>query len=146
VPVPGGEPQLVKREAPREPLRVSGRHDAVTAAADEQHGGAGLGRVEAPGGDVGDVIDGDRGRVDGGGRHVPPGTARRFAVAGPVVGQPADPEPLGRLEQRLGRCADVPLPVQFSVSYQENGRTDTAQPPGFPDLGQVAYTGCKGSS
>jgi hypothetical protein len=39
-----------------------------------------------------------------------------------------------------------PLPVQFSVSYQENGRTDIAQLPGFPDLGQVTYTGCKGSS
>jgi hypothetical protein len=49
VPVPGGEPQLVKREAPREPLRASGGHDAVTAAVDEQHGGVGLGRVEAPG-------------------------------------------------------------------------------------------------
>jgi hypothetical protein len=36
-----------------------------------------------------------------------------------------------------------PLPVQFSVSYQENGRTGTAQLPGFPDLGQVTYTGCK---
>ena len=39
-----------------------------------------------------------------------------------------------------------PLPVQFSVSYQENGRTATAQLAGFPDLGQVPYTGCKGSS
>jgi hypothetical protein len=39
-----------------------------------------------------------------------------------------------------------PLPVQFSVSYQENRRTDTAQLAGFPDLGQVTYTGCKGSS
>jgi hypothetical protein len=39
-----------------------------------------------------------------------------------------------------------PLPVLFSVSYQQNGRTDTAQLPGFPDLGQVTYTGCKGSS
>ena len=39
-----------------------------------------------------------------------------------------------------------PLPVQFSVSYQENGRTHTAQLPGFPDLGQVTYTGCKASS
>jgi hypothetical protein len=39
-----------------------------------------------------------------------------------------------------------PLPVRFSVSYQENGRTHTAQLPGFPDLGQVTYTGCKGSS
>ena len=39
-----------------------------------------------------------------------------------------------------------PLPVQFSVSYQENGRTDIAQLAGFPDLGQVTYTGCKGRS
>jgi hypothetical protein len=39
-----------------------------------------------------------------------------------------------------------PLPVQFSVSYQENGRTNTAQLPGFPDLGQVPYSGCKGNS
>lgn len=36
-----------------------------------------------------------------------------------------------------------PLPVQFSVSYKENGRTGTAQLPGFPDLSQVTYTGCK---
>ena len=39
-----------------------------------------------------------------------------------------------------------PLPVQFSVSYQENGRMFTAQLPGFPDLGQVTYSGCKGNS
>ena len=39
-----------------------------------------------------------------------------------------------------------PLQVQFSVSYQENGRTDTAHLAGFPDLAQVTYTGCKGSS
>jgi hypothetical protein len=38
------------------------------------------------------------------------------------------------------------LPVQFSVSYQDNGRTGTAQLAGFPDLGQVTQTGCKGSS
>lgn len=36
------------------------------------------------------------------------------------------------------------LPVQFSVGYQENGRNGTAQLAGFPNLGQVAYTGCKG--
>jgi hypothetical protein len=36
-----------------------------------------------------------------------------------------------------------PLPVQFSVGYQDNGRTGTAQLPGFPDLSQVMYTGCK---
>ena len=39
-----------------------------------------------------------------------------------------------------------PLPVQFSASYQENGRTHIAQLAGFPDLGQVPYTGCKASS
>ena len=37
------------------------------------------------------------------------------------------------------------LPVQFSVSYQKNGRTEMAQLAGFPDLEQVTYTGCKGS-
>jgi hypothetical protein len=36
------------------------------------------------------------------------------------------------------------LPVQFSVSYQKNGRNGTAQLAGFPNLGQVTYTGCKG--
>jgi hypothetical protein len=39
-----------------------------------------------------------------------------------------------------------PLPVQFSASYQQNGRTHTAQLPGFADLGYITYTGCKGSS
>jgi hypothetical protein len=34
------------------------------------------------------------------------------------------------------------LPVQFSLSYQENTQPGTAQLPGFPDLGQVSYTGC----
>ena len=38
-----------------------------------------------------------------------------------------------------------PLPVQFSVSYQENTRPGTAQLQGFPDLGKVSYTGCAGS-
>jgi hypothetical protein len=38
------------------------------------------------------------------------------------------------------------LPVQFSASYRENGRTGTAQLAGFPDLEQVTYTGCKGGS
>jgi len=39
-----------------------------------------------------------------------------------------------------------PLPVQFSISYQENGRPAAAQLPGLPDLGQLTYTGCKGNS
>jgi hypothetical protein len=47
--------------------------------------------------------------------------------------------------QMLATCPS-PLPVQFSVGYQDNGRTGTAELAGFPDLGQVARTGCKGSS
>jgi hypothetical protein len=38
------------------------------------------------------------------------------------------------------------LPVQFSVRYQGSGQTHTAQLQGFPDLGRVTYTGCKGGS
>jgi len=38
------------------------------------------------------------------------------------------------------------LPVQFSVSYQQGGRRHTSQLAGFADLGQVTYSGCKGSS
>lgn len=34
------------------------------------------------------------------------------------------------------------LPVQFSIEYQQNGHSVTARLPGFPDLGQVSYTGC----
>ena len=36
----------------------------------------------------------------------------------------------------------APLPVQFSVGYQVRGHSATASLPGFPDLGQVSYTGC----
>jgi hypothetical protein len=45
----------------------------------------------------------------------------------------------------LASCPN-PLPLQFSVSYQENGRAHSAQLAGLPDLGQVANTGCKGGS
>jgi hypothetical protein len=47
---------------------------------------------------------------------------------------------------RVPATCPSPLPVQFSVSYRDNGRTGTAQLAGFPDLGQVTHTGCKGSS
>jgi hypothetical protein len=33
--------------------------------------------------------------------------------------------------------------MQFNVRYSENGRADTAQLAGFPNLGQVAHTGCR---
>jgi hypothetical protein len=35
-----------------------------------------------------------------------------------------------------------PLPVQFSVGYQAQGHSYTASLAGFPDLGQVPYSGC----
>jgi hypothetical protein len=36
----------------------------------------------------------------------------------------------------------APAPVQFSVGYLLQGRPHTASLPGFPDLGQVPYSGC----
>jgi hypothetical protein len=35
-----------------------------------------------------------------------------------------------------------PLPVQFTVDYMQDGRPAATSLPGFPDLGQVPYTGC----
>jgi len=36
----------------------------------------------------------------------------------------------------------APYPVQFSVGYLAQGHSVAASLPGFPDLGQVPYTGC----
>ena len=36
----------------------------------------------------------------------------------------------------------APIPVQFVVGYTYAGEAATADLPGFPDLGQVPYTGC----
>jgi hypothetical protein len=44
--------------------------------------------------------------------------------------------------QVLVRCPG-PLPVQFTLSYNQNGRPASVQLPGFNDLGQVPYTGCQ---
>lgn len=44
--------------------------------------------------------------------------------------------------QVLVRCPH-PLPVQFTVGYEEQGRPAAIRLPGFPDLGQVPYTGCR---
>jgi hypothetical protein len=41
----------------------------------------------------------------------------------------------------LVRCPG-PLPVQFTVDYMQDGRAAATSLPGFPDLGQVPYTGC----
>jgi hypothetical protein len=44
----------------------------------------------------------------------------------------------------LERCPQ-PYPVQFVVSYTDSGKVATAQMDEFPDLGQVAYSGCPGA-
>jgi len=43
--------------------------------------------------------------------------------------------------QVLVECPQ-PLPVQFTLSYTQNGRPASARLPGFDDLGQVSYPGC----
>jgi hypothetical protein len=73
------------------------------------------------------------------------GEAEAVSAAGAAVLPPYGTAWLSVTFRVLVACPR-PLPVQFGVSYQENGRTDTAQLPGFPDLGQVTYTGCKGNS
>ena len=37
-----------------------------------------------------------------------------------------------------------PFPVRFSVGYVQHGRYRRIQLPGFPDLGSVSYSGCRG--
>jgi hypothetical protein len=41
----------------------------------------------------------------------------------------------------LVRCPQ-PLPVQFTLDYEQDGRPAAMPLPGFPDLGQVPYSGC----
>lgn len=42
----------------------------------------------------------------------------------------------------LVRCPQ-PLPVQFTLHYDQQGRPAAIPLPGFPDLGQVPYSGCR---
>jgi hypothetical protein len=44
--------------------------------------------------------------------------------------------------QVLVRCPQ-PLPVQFTLDYDQQGRPAAIRLPGFPDLGQVPYSGCR---
>jgi hypothetical protein len=44
--------------------------------------------------------------------------------------------------QVLVRCPQ-PLPVQFTLGYDQQGRPAAIRLPGFPDLGQVPYSGCR---
>ncbi len=41
----------------------------------------------------------------------------------------------------LVRCPR-PVPVQFTLDYEQQGRAAAIRLPGFPDLGQVPYSGC----
>jgi hypothetical protein len=44
--------------------------------------------------------------------------------------------------QVLVTCPQA-LPVQFALDYDQQGRPAVIQLPGFPDLGQVPYSGCR---
>ena len=68
---------------------------------------------------IGDVLQGDD--------VVPPGGTAWFTVTFQV----------------LVACPS-PLPVQFTLSYQGATAPGTASLQGFPDLGQVSYSGCRG--
>ncbi len=59
------------------------------------------------------------------GNSLPPGASAWFTVTFEVL-----------------RGCPGPLPVQFTVDYDWQGRPATASLPGFPDLGQVPYAGC----
>jgi hypothetical protein len=53
-----------------------------------------------------------------------------------------EPQPDDLLEPGKERSRLPALPVQFAVGYVAQGHSATASLPGFPDLGQVTYTGC----
>ena len=77
--------------------------------------------------------------------QMPPGATRLGdALQGDDVLPPGGTAWLSVTFQVLVPCPR-PLPVQFRVSYQGTTRPGTALLQGFPDLGEVAYTGCAGS-
>ena len=63
------------------------------------------------------------------------------AVQGPVALEPGDSTWFSVTVQVLVACP-APIPVQFVVGYTYAGEAATVDLPGFPDLGQVPYTGC----
>ena len=63
------------------------------------------------------------------------------AVQGPVALEPGDSTWFSVTVQVLVACP-APLPVQFTVNYTYAGQAAIVTLPGFPDLGQVPYTGC----
>jgi hypothetical protein len=64
------------------------------------------------------------------------------AIQVPVILGPGDSTWFSVTVQVLVACP-APLPVQFAVSYTSAGEAATVTLPGFPDLGQVPYTGCR---
>jgi hypothetical protein len=64
------------------------------------------------------------------------------AVRGPVALEPGDSTWFSVTVQVLVACP-APLPVQFTVNYTYAGQAAIVTLPGFPDLGQVPYTGCR---
>ena len=63
------------------------------------------------------------------------------AVQVPDTLGPGDSTWLSVTVQVLVACP-APIPVQFVVGYTYAGEAATVDLPGFPDLGQVPYTGC----
>lgn len=64
------------------------------------------------------------------------------AVQGPVALEPGNSTWFSVTVQVLVACPG-PLPVQFTVNYTYAGQAAIVTLPGFPDLGQVPYTGCR---
>ncbi len=64
------------------------------------------------------------------------------AVQVPVILGPGDSTWFSVTVQVLVACP-APLPVQFAVSYTYAGKAASVTLPGFVDLGQVPYTGCR---
>jgi hypothetical protein len=60
----------------------------------------------------------------------------------PVILGPGDSTWFSVTVQVLVACP-APLPVQFAVSYTYAGKAASVTLPGFVDLGQVPYTGCR---
>jgi hypothetical protein len=63
------------------------------------------------------------------------------AVQVPDILGPGNSTWLSVTVQVLVACP-APIPVQFAVGYTYAGKAAIASLPGFPDLGQVPYTGC----
>jgi hypothetical protein len=66
------------------------------------------------------------------------------AVQVPVILGPGDSTWFSVTVEVLVACP-APLPVQFAVSYTYAGKAASVTLPGFVDLGQVPYTGCRKS-